>query len=193
MTPHISCDKCHSGVPEFEITHFGSLETGYRDLCSRCYNEEIARRSGLTFTHIAFLPMELPDANRATHRFHFVLRLLGTRLSLEAVEVKAGEREGYEFQVHGAANADPFDLMTRLLEQMRHDLATTYLVEGDLGLAISGTTVRGQLTCDPESADYMPLLVIDGREVSWEQFGRMLMTFEGWRIHLEIQDPSEEV
>ncbi|WP_443018231.1 DUF7685 domain-containing protein [Sphingobium sp. TKS] len=34
--PRISCDECHSGVPDFEITHFGSLEAGYRDLCSRC-------------------------------------------------------------------------------------------------------------------------------------------------------------
>jgi len=39
----------------------------------------------------------------------------------------------------------------------------------------------------------MPLLVIDGREVSWEEFGRMLMTFEGWQFRMEIGDPSEEV
>jgi hypothetical protein len=26
------------------------------------------------------------------------------------------------------------------------------------------------------------MLVIDGREVSWEQFGQMLMTFEGWQF-----------
>lgn len=192
MIPDMSCDECHSSVPEFEITHFGNREAGYRDLCSRCYNEEVARLGGLTFTHVAFQPLELPDAHGTGHRFHFVLRLLGTMLSLEAVEVKAGRREGYEFRVHGAADADPFDLMTRLLERMRHDLATTHLAEGELGLAISGTTVRGQITCDPESADHMPVLIIDGREVSWEQFGRMLMTFEGWRLHLDIQDPSDE-
>jgi hypothetical protein len=39
----------------------------------------------------------------------------------------------------------------------------------------------------------MPLLVIDGRDVSWEEFGRMLMTFEGWQFRMEIGDPSEEV
>ncbi|AMK26503.1 hypothetical protein VVT58_22125 (plasmid) [Sphingobium sp. SJ10-10] len=189
----IACDQCHSGVPAFEVTHFGSIETGYRDLCSRCYNEEVARLSGIRFTHVDFQPMELPDANGDKHRFHFILRLLGTMLTLEALEVRADEQEGYEFQVHGVADADPFALMTRLLERMRHDLAVVHLVEGELGLAISGTTVRGRLTCDLESSDYMPLLIIDGREVNWEQFGRMLMSFEGWRIHLEIQDPSEEV
>lgn len=191
--PEIPCDQCHIGVPDFEVTHFGSVETGYRNLCSRCYNEEVTRRSGVRFTHIAFQPLELPDANGDRHRFHFLLRHLGTMLSLEALEAKAGERKGYAFQVHGAADADPFDLMTRLLERMRHDLATIHLVEGERGLAISGRTVRGQLTCDLESPDHLPLLVIDGLEVGWDQFGRMLMTFEGWRIHLEIRDPSEEV
>ena len=39
----------------------------------------------------------------------------------------------------------------------------------------------------------MPLLVIDGREVSWEEFGRMLMTFEEWQFWMEIVDESEEV
>jgi hypothetical protein len=39
----------------------------------------------------------------------------------------------------------------------------------------------------------VPLLVIDGREVSWDEVGRMLMSFEGWQFRLEIRDRSEEV
>ena len=39
----------------------------------------------------------------------------------------------------------------------------------------------------------MPLVVIDGQEVSWEQFGQMLMTFEGWQFRMEITDRSEEI
>jgi hypothetical protein len=39
----------------------------------------------------------------------------------------------------------------------------------------------------------VPLLVIDGREVSWDEMGRMLMSFEGWQFRLEIRDRSEEV
>jgi hypothetical protein len=38
-----------------------------------------------------------------------------------------------------------------------------------------------------------PLLLIDGWEVSWEEFGRMLMTFEGWQFRMEIGDRSDEV
>jgi len=35
--------------------------------------------------------------------------------------------------------------------------------------------------------------VIDGRAVSWEQFGRMLVSFEGWQFRVEIRDRSEEL
>jgi hypothetical protein len=39
----------------------------------------------------------------------------------------------------------------------------------------------------------VPLLVIDGREISWQQFGRMLMRFEGRQFKLEIHDRSKEI
>jgi len=38
----------------------------------------------------------------------------------------------------------------------------------------------------------VPLVVIDGREVTWGDLGRMLMSFEGWHFELKIHDKSEE-
>lgn len=127
------CDQCRTEVPYFEITRFGSVDAGYRDLCSRCYNEEVTRRGGLRFHHIAFRPIELSDASGAWHRFHFVLRHLSTRLSLEAFEVKAGKRAGYEFQVLGAADVDPSRLMQRLVMEA---------VQGSLPPALNGNCLR---------------------------------------------------
>jgi len=37
------------------------------------------------------------------------------------------------------------------------------------------------------------MLVIDGKEISWNQFGRMVMGLEGWQFRFEIRDPSEEI
>jgi len=34
--------------------------------------------------------------------------------------------------------------------------------------------------------------VIDGREVSWDEFGRMLMTFEGFKFKLEIFETDDD-
>ena len=39
----------------------------------------------------------------------------------------------------------------------------------------------------------VPLLVVDGREVAWDELGRMLMGFEGFHFRLHIHDKSEEV
>ena len=36
-------------------------------------------------------------------------------------------------------------------------------------------------------------LIIDGREVTWDEFGRMLMSFEGWQLKLNLADKSEEL
>jgi hypothetical protein len=37
------------------------------------------------------------------------------------------------------------------------------------------------------------MLVIDGKEISWELFGRMVMGFEGWQFRFEIRDRSQEI
>jgi hypothetical protein len=54
--------------------------------------------------------------------------------------------------------------------------------------------VRGNVSCDLESDSgaRIPMLVIDGKPISWERFGEMLMTWEGFSFKLEVYDPSEE-
>jgi hypothetical protein len=189
----VMCHACDSRVPGYDVTRFGSIDGGYRDLCSRCYNEEVARLNELDFSHIAFEPVEMSDAAGTRHRLHFLVRHLGDRVSLEAFELRNGTRAGHEFQILGAADADLFELLRRLVERMRRTFATQYLVESDLGLLIADMEVRGRVDCDLETIPAMPMLVIDGRDVSWEEFGRMVMTFEGWQFGLAFKDRSEEL
>jgi hypothetical protein len=53
--------------------------------------------------------------------------------------------------------------------------------------------VRGRIDWDERAEGRVPLLVIDGREITWQEFGHMLMTFEGFQFKLQISDLSEEV
>ncbi|TCG02802.1 hypothetical protein BZM27_53150 [Paraburkholderia steynii] len=39
----------------------------------------------------------------------------------------------------------------------------------------------------------MPVVVVDGKEIRWGDFGRMLMAFEGWQFRLDITDPKATV
>ncbi len=92
-----------------------------------------------------------------------------------------------------------FDLFGKLFERMRRGLNRNHL-EWD------GTTNRWQISnddvvrarissdleCD-EDYGHPPLIVIDGKEIRWDEFGRMLMTCEGFNFKLEIFDRSEEM
>jgi hypothetical protein len=167
----------------------GSKETG-RLLCCACYNREIAERVGITFQHPDFKPMELVDANGIEHRFFFATRLLGDKLCIDAYEESL---EGYEFQVLGDALDDPMERFQELLGKMRRALNRRHLVYEEGRRHISGeSVVRGRISWDDETDGLVPLLSIDGRPVTWNEFGRMLMTFEGWQFRLEIFDISDE-
>jgi len=190
----IQCDSCRETVPGFDSIHYGSMEAGYRDLCSRCFNREVAELGGLNFEHVAFEPVEMRDAVGGSHRFHFRVHHLGDQVSLEAFELKEGAPGGYQFQILGEAEADLFGLMGQLIERMRRSLAQQHLEKDEqFGLVIKDSLVRGRIDFDSNEDGRVPLLVIDGQEVSWEKFGRMVMGFEGWQFKFEIRDRSEEV
>ncbi len=53
--------------------------------------------------------------------------------------------------------------------------------------------MRGRIEWDDAHDGCVPLLVIDGQEIDWDHFGRMLMGFEGWQFKLIIADKSEEL
>jgi hypothetical protein len=51
---------------------------------------------------------------------------------------------------------------------------------------------RGLITWDDASHGRLPRLVVDGKEFSWEGFGRMLMAYEGFQFKLQVFDLSED-
>jgi hypothetical protein len=52
--------------------------------------------------------------------------------------------------------------------------------------------MRGHITWDDNTGGKVHCLVIDGKELSWHEFGRMLMTYEGLRLKLEIFESDKE-
>jgi hypothetical protein len=191
----LRCHTCGRPIAGFESVHYGSIEGGYRGLCNRCFNQEVAAAGEIDFSHVQFEPLEMPDAAGKTHRFHFEVRLLGDRVALEAFELVDGGSGGYQFQVLGGAEADLFDLMGQMVPRIRRSIAQQHLkTEPHMpGLHIADFLVRGRITWDDNEDGRLPMLVIDGREISWEQFGRMVMGFEGWQFRFEIRDRSEEI
>jgi hypothetical protein len=86
----------------------------------------------------------------------------------------------------------------RLVEKIHRTLATKYIEESQYGLRVKDMDVKGRIEADLSvkadlNGQRLPMLVIDGREVSWEKFGAMLMTFEGSQFKLQMLDRSDDL
>jgi hypothetical protein len=169
------------------------MKRGYRQLCGRCFNTEAAKREGLKrFEHLSFAPVRIVDCEGQEHEFHFRTRLFGPGVALDAFELHKGSPAGYQFQIIGEPEEDLLVLLGRLVEKIRRALSIKHLKQGSLGLEVANHVVRGRIEWDEYEDGRVPLLIIDGREITWDHFGRMMMTFEGWQFKLEIRDKSEE-
>jgi len=191
----VRCDGCSQITPGYDIVNYGSIEQGYRRLCGRCFNTEVAKAAGLEgFEHARFEPVGLADSTGELHEFHFRTHLFGTGVALDAFELRDGDPAGYCFQIIGDPKDDLLALLGRLIEKMRRALSIRHLIDSKHGLQIADhQVVRGRIEWDDAHDGRLPLLVIDGRKVDWDEFGRMLMSFEGFQFKLNFADKSEEL
>ena len=116
-------------------------------------------------------------------------------VALDAIELDGEESAGYRFQAIGEPEGDLLVLLARLIEKIRRALSVKHITRDDAGVRhIAGHgIVRGRIEWSEFSDDGVPCVVVDGRAVDWNDFGRMLMVYEGSHFRLHIQDQSEEV
>lgn len=188
---HERCKQCGNQTPPWDTIHCGSGDGRIELLCTLCFNARIAGSTGFTdFEDVRLHPIRIVDCKGESHQFHFQLRLLGDRIALDAFELRGEIRAGYRFQLIGAADDDVFVMLGRLIEKMRRALSVRHIDFHEH--RIIGGTVRGHIEWDESQAGRLPLVVVDGRELSWGELGQMLMSMEGWQFRLDIADPSEE-
>ncbi|EEA02873.1 conserved hypothetical protein [Burkholderia sp. H160] len=172
---HERCEQCGNPTPPWDIIHCGSGDGTYELLCTSCFNARIAESTGFTgFEDVRLDPIRMIDCKGETHQFHFQLRLLGDRVALDAFELCGELRAGYGFQLIGEADDDVLVLLGRLVEKIRRALSVRHIDFHER--QIIDSTVRGRIEWDESQAGYLPLGVVDGKEVSWNELGRMLMS-----------------
>ena len=187
------CADCGTAVSTYDGVYLSTGDTS-RFLCSKCYNESISKAIGLDFDHLSFHPVVLPDKDGVSHTFHFQTRLLGDRVHIQALEIIKGEPRGHKFAADGDAEDDLFGLFTKLVDRMRRELERRHIEPSDFTRyrITDEDIVRGHINWDDDTDGMVPLLVIDGKELSWHEFGRMLMSYEGYHFKLEIFEGTEE-
>jgi hypothetical protein len=185
-----TCDACGDLIRAYDGVSVGYKE-GTKLLCSRCYNDSVAEYMGLDYEHVAFDPLTVRDIDGVSHTFQFRTHIFGDQLSLDALEV--GPEEGYELSVIADAEQDLFVTFQKLFERIRRELGRRHIEPDGNGYRITrDNVVRGRITDDPSSFVQMPLLIIDGTSVTWEELGRMVAPNVGFCFKLEIFDRSEE-
>jgi len=187
------CDSCGTAVPTYDGVYLTDELTN-RFLCSKCYNESVSEAFGLNFDHLSFHPVTFSDKDGANHTFHFQTRLFGDNVLIQAREIEEGKPKGYEFSVHGDAEDELFGLFEKLVKRIRRELERRHIEPCDLNRysITDENIVRGHITWDEGTSGEVPCLVIDGKELSWHEFGRMLMSYEGFHFKLQIFEGSEE-
>ena len=190
-----SCESCGVAPRPFDSVLYGSDSGPSRLLCGRCFNLEAARRGGLVdFEHIDFEPLTMSDTHGREHLFQFRTHLFAAGVTIDAIEFNEDQSEGYCFKVIGHEEGDLLELLARLVTKMRRGLANSHLEESTHGLQISDRgIVRARIDSDPEGETDMPVVVIDGRNISWDDFGRMVATYMGFQFKLELHDLSDEI
>jgi hypothetical protein len=131
------------------------------------------------------------DFEGISHEFEFTTRDYSEGLSIRGFEIQAGERRGYEFAVLGVEPEE--ELLERLYGKIERALAQRHLeyrAEADTWVPID-STLRGYISFD-RTADE-PLIIIDGKELTWEQFGKTMLVQEGFQFRLSFVDITEDI
>ncbi len=174
------CTACGKTVAPYDGV-FLTREKDQQYFCSNCYNDMLSQHLGVAFENPSFEPVTIKDTDAISHTFHFRTRLLGDQVSIDALEILDDDKQGYEFAVLGDVEEDLFDLFKRLFERIKRALNRKHIEPDDItGYRITQEyTVRGYIDSAIDAPDFVtePMLVIDGKEISWRQFGRMLSTF----------------
>ena len=192
------CEVCGENIPSYGTIYISSKKR-FLCTCLKCYNKKIAEYSGTDFEHVEFEPIILKDTEGVDHEFHFTVRHLGDRIGIDSFEIKEGHSGGYEFSLIGDIEDEIFMLFGKLFERIRRGLSRKHIEWDNItdSWQISEKDViRAAISSDLEHNEnygHPPLIVIDGKEITWEDFGRMLKAYEGFNFKLELFDRSDEM
>jgi len=166
--------------------------------CDRCADKRIARHTGLPELPDPPGPIVLTDVDGCPVELRFRLRRAATGIEMELEDANLEPRQGIHLAVLGSHDGDVAELETRLVQMAEAELGQGYLVpnhhrEGWI-LAEEHDELRGRLVWHEGNDVGTPYdVVIDGKTLSWEELGRALEPYEGWRFVLRLEDPSEDV
>jgi len=164
-------------------------------VCDRCYDKRIAEGTGFPRLPDPPPPVLLHGPDGRDHRLRFKIWRAPTGIEVQLEEAGVPVGEGYRFAVLGDHDGDVGDLVARVRTLAESGIGRLYLepARHREGWALRDDEVAGQLVWDDEGDYGKPYrVIIDGRTLSWEELGRALESYEGWRFRLVIEDSIDD-
>lgn len=191
------CTRCGASVQPYESIRLPSAN-GDTLICLKCYNKRVADSFGVEYDYLALHPIIIQDTDGLDHTFHLTVRLMGTMQIMDAFELVDNQPAGYQFSMGEPVASGLFVLFSKLYERMLKALGTKYIYKNktyDTWLIADQKTVQGHISSDLASSREapLPLIIIDGKNLTWNEFGRMLAAHEGFNFKLQVLDRHHEM
>ncbi len=162
---------------------FSTILDGEGPLCDACADARLSDVTGYPRLP-APPPSEMivgPDRRR--HKIDYRIWRSPGGIAVEAVETR---NRGYHVEVVGSQFDDVPALVERVRSRIRERIGRLELERSSLDghWTMAGWEVNGRFEWNEDSDLYD--VVIDGRRLTWEEFGEMVDSFEGWEFKLSI-------
>ena len=180
--------KCQDCQLNEVFVHFGEEK-----LCLKCTNGRMEEQFGVAATSYPE-GVAIRDGLGETRHFQLRKRLDPINIFMEAEEL---EPAGYHFKIQGDLYCDQGRLLLDLIAKAERGMAEKYVERGTFPNgqsydSIKNNRLAGRVEWNLADED-VPLLVVDGNSYTWEEVGRMLMSYEGFQVKLEMVDPYDEI
>ena len=164
-------------------------------LCDRGADGRIANATGWPELPEPPQPEEFAGPDRRKHRMCYRLWRSPGGIVAEAEELRRDgdiNPEGYHFKVMAPHDGDVEQLMLRLRAEVQRGIGQLHLQrDAHGGLLLADDEARGRFIWS-DASDYPYDVVVDGRRLTWEEFGRALEPYEGWRFRLTLSSTDSE-
>jgi len=182
MSSADACEIC--GKPT--IVRIGPFSGGiYRYLCSDCHNREMAELYDTDMPDNVPERLTIAGRNGRPHDFDIEFMIFGTGKSLCATEIGKTKRKA---DVWGSLDDHFDDMLETLKRRIKKVLSVKYM---DSHGSIKDQKLVGYIDYNSEKRECV--VFIDGKPYAWDELGRNISAFEGWKIKIEFAGVGDEL
>lgn len=190
---HKICQSCKTKTTQ--LIHLTDLDNKQRVICHECHNDELSEVLGVELDKIQVKSITFKDYSGKDKIFLISRELHPIGICLEANEVSSGDC-GYKFAVHGELDCNQAELFRKLNKKVKEGIQRQYIELKQFQNweynTMVGDELIGRLEYDEQEKE-LPMVVVDGKAYSWNEFGKILKSNEGFQFKMKIYDITDDI